>query len=166
MRTSLHAVLTGSAGGWRELAKRSCWDQIEWERRCFAGEQLMGMDRPVTRNAVLIFRAQGTKKYFAMNLNLRAVKNSIFLKTCWPLLRPCHWWDALSLSSFTFELCGCVLAFLTTTGCSLPLLGQGSHMALVLMCQQQNQHTRQEHPPAMLEMWALDTVLHQPGTGC
>lgn len=89
MRTSLHAVLSGSAGGWRELAKGGCWDQTErGKRRSFAGEQLMGMDRPITRNAVLIFRAQGSKKYFAMNLNLRAVKNSIILKTCWPLLHP------------------------------------------------------------------------------
>lgn len=59
----------------------------EWgRRRSFAGEQLMGMDRPVTRNTLLIFRAHGSKKYFAMNLNLRAMKNSIFLKRCWPLL--------------------------------------------------------------------------------
>lgn len=36
------------------------------------GEELGDKDRPTVRNAMLIFRAQGTKKFFAMNLNLRA----------------------------------------------------------------------------------------------
>lgn len=41
-------------------------------RRSFPGEELMGKDRPTTRNVVLFFRAQGAKRYFAMNLNLIA----------------------------------------------------------------------------------------------
>lgn len=40
-------------------------------RRSVLGKELMGRDRPTIRNAVLLFRAQGTKKYFAMNLYLR-----------------------------------------------------------------------------------------------
>lgn len=32
----------------------------------------MGKDRLTMRNAALLFRAQGTKNYFAMNLDLRA----------------------------------------------------------------------------------------------
>lgn len=47
-------------------------------RRSFPGEELMGKDRPTMRNAVLIFRAQGAKKYFAMNLNLRAEEKASF----------------------------------------------------------------------------------------
>lgn len=40
----------------------------------------MNKDKSTMRNAMLIFRAQVTKKYFAMNLNLRSEERGILVK--------------------------------------------------------------------------------------